>query len=51
MSTLSYDASYLTDLPNDVPATCSTAAGIVTVGVQHVWARLDQDGSYALINR
>ena len=51
VSTLSYDASYLTDLPNDVAATCSTAAGVVTVGVQHVWARLDQDGTYALINR
>ncbi|WP_022962641.1 metallophosphoesterase family protein [Halopseudomonas pelagia] len=51
ISQQSYDASYLTGLPNDVDASCAAAMGLVTVGVQHVWAKLDQDGVYALIER
>ncbi|WP_150276082.1 metallophosphoesterase family protein [Halopseudomonas salina] len=51
LSQQSYDPGYISDLPGDVEASCPTAIGVVTVGVQHVWARLDQDGIYALIER
>ena len=51
ISSASYDASYLSGLPADVPSDCSTAAGMVTVGGGYAWARLDQDGAYALIAR
>ncbi len=51
ISSASYDASYLSGLPADVPGDCSTAAGMVTVGGGYAWARLDQDGAYALIAR
>ncbi|MEH6800639.1 MAG: metallophosphoesterase [Halopseudomonas sabulinigri] len=51
LSAASYDSSYLNDVPADVPESCATSAGMVSVGGEHVWARLDQDGAYALIAR
>lgn len=51
LSAASYDSSYLSDLPADVPESCATAAGMVTVGGEHAWARLARDGAYALIER
>ena len=51
ISAASYDSSYLTDLPADVPQSCETAAGMVTVGAGYAWARLQKDGAYALIVR
>lgn len=51
LSTAAYDSSYLSSLPADVDAACPTAAGLVSVGVPHIWARLDQEGAYALITR
>ena len=51
LSALDYDSSYLTSLPADVDAQCSTAAGLVTVGTPHFWVRLDREGAFALIDR
>lgn len=51
LSALDYDSSYLTSLPADVGAECSTAAGLVTVGTPHFWVRLDREGAFALIDR
>jgi len=51
LSNVAYDSSYLDSLPAGVAAECPTAAGLVDVGVPHIWARLDQEGVYALITR
>jgi len=51
ISSAGYDSSYLVSLPADVPGECATAAGVVTVGSDYAWARLDRDGAYALIAR
>lgn len=51
ISSTGYQSTYLSSLPTDVDAGCSTAVGVATVADSHFWARLNQEGTFALIER
>lgn len=51
ISSMGYQSAYLSSLPADVDAGCATAVGVDTLAEPHFWARLHEEGTFALIER
>lgn len=51
LSESSYQSTYLNSLPNDVSSDCDAVVGLENGTSPKFWARLDQEGTFALVAR